>query len=201
MNRLALILMLATAAVQGEPSPTVHRLMDEPASMFDIGMLRLRQENSELWVPRLKARSAELSLLRKGEVFASESVVYNLKENRISIDVVLSGVPDEALCAKLLREYKDVISPLRIRSPDFAAVLFAGSFDHVNYSISGAPAKWHREIVDIVRVTVGIEEKLTPPEPGASAEYKALRELAGGRVLFCSGPLTSDEVSYTKHGF
>ena len=110
MTRAILVFMLIASSVSAEPSPTVNWLMDEPASLFDIGMLRLRQENDDRWLPRLSERISELSLLAKGEALQSSSVVYDIKENRITIGAMFKGRPDEGCCAEILAEYRDAIS-------------------------------------------------------------------------------------------
>lgn len=184
-----------------EPSPTISWLMNEPASMFDIGILRLRDQN-EQWKAELVEKMAEVGgfdALALNE--SSAGVVYVFEENRITIEVSFAGEPDEQACESLLGHYRSIIWGGDDRlSPEMATRFFANAFGHVNYSVGGAPPDWQERVAEIVRVTVGIQEEVTPSADD-SPELAALRQLAGGRTIFCTSPLTRDSVSFQKYGF
>jgi hypothetical protein len=194
-----------------EPSSTVRWLMNEPATMFDIGMLRLRDATVR-WQSELVARLDEIggfeTLVLKDS--SAGSAVYNFDENRITVTAMFTGTPDEQTCEAILGEYRAVMwlgerlsraasQPVAQSNLEFANNLFAGVFGHVNYEVAGAPAGWQDRIVETVLVTIGIEER---PSPVTGQESDlALRRLRGEKTLFCTSPLTRQDVSFQKFNF
>jgi hypothetical protein len=203
---LFIVISIQAPHVFASPSPEVNALMDEPVSMFDIGMLRLREQNIRHWEPKiipfLPRYNLEMQSVGRGDV------VYNIDSNLITISLMLYGNPEEAACKEILTEYRNIIANQHDdleaidkdtwkRMRDFSKTLFVSSFDHVNYSTRILPENWREEFVKIVLVTVGIGEKNKNDRIKGNQEY----ELMDGRILFCSSPLFSDEVSYEKIGF
>lgn len=201
MNRIMTLLVAALLAqpVFAEPSRTVDWLMDEPPSMFDFGMLRLRQANDSDWTPKLQEsmKSGKFELEEE-----SNGVVYDFDKNEIVIEVSFIGQADEQVCRDILRLYRDILDPPRLRknSPEMANAFLANEFDHINYDVTAYPQHWEKDIAGIMIVTVGIKEPTPPPVMDESPVYAALRELAGGKSIFCSTPILEYDVSYRKFG-
>ncbi|MEX0734323.1 MAG: hypothetical protein WDZ66_12170 [Steroidobacteraceae bacterium] len=170
--------------------------MNEPASVFDLGMLRLRQSNAEDWAPALQEKIQDLQLIP-----TSNGVVYDWNKNEISIGAYFEGMPTEKDCERVLRLYRDIISPFR-RSPgaeDFAVGMLAHFFSHINYS-TGAQSKGHeKELVGLMRFTVGIEEP-DKIDPTHDALMRALSKGSGAK-MFCTLTYFDDVASFTKFGF
>jgi hypothetical protein len=108
---LALMLMsifLLTMPVHTEPSRAVEQLMNEPASLFDIGMIRLRDVNYREWTPKLLESIREYNLLLSN--VSAGSAVYDFDKNRIMIGVYFIGNPNEETCSTILYIYKRIVS-------------------------------------------------------------------------------------------
>jgi hypothetical protein len=183
--------------------------MDEPASLFDIGILRLREQSAQRWEPKiipfLPRYNLEMQRLGQG------SVVYNIDSNLITISLVLYGNPEEAACKEILTQYRNIIAnqydDLEAIDKDtwnrmrgFSKTLFVSNFDYVNYSTGILSENWKEELVKIVLITVGIGEKNKNDRIKGNQEYQEY-ELMDGRSIFCSSPLFSDDVSYERIGF
>lgn len=175
------LLSMWTIPATAEPNKVVRWLMDEPASLFDISMIRMRIANETKWTPELIKRIEGKGLTIEPAFIGS--VVYTFDENRITIGASFVGTPAEETCASVLREYKNIIIP---SSDKFYITIFGSYFDHVNYSTEPRPHNFNTEISKLVQFTIGISDK-----PG----------LGGKKSIFCSCTIEKDNPSYKKFGF
>jgi len=167
-----------------EPSNSINWLMEEPASLFDIGILRLRDVNNKEWVPTLYENLKDPGLTLSKNY---SSVVYDLEKNRIIIEATFTGQPSEKLCAETLNKYLNIISPFRKEKDKQTAIyLLAFYFDHINYSKSNRPKDLDKNIVDIIDINVGIQEEGT---------------VGSNKSIFCGCGIFSDTISFIKFGF
>ncbi len=177
---IGLLLLCVTTDIRAEPSASIKWLMNEPASMFDLGMLRMRSSNKDFWTPELmeELHGEKLTL---GDLGVG-SVVYSWDENTISITAPLIGEATENKCKGALSKYKQIISPWFDES-----VLFGGftatAFEHINYANKSRPKDLNENLGKLLVLTVGISERL------------------GGKSIYCSSRLGSDVPSFVKFGF
>lgn len=169
--------LFSIASLNAEPTPSVEWLMNEPASLFDIGMMRLRDLNKTEWVPELMIEIDNLGLKLSN---TGESVVYDFEKNILSIGVCFIGNPTEQMCADILKKYKDIIAPPSFSSRSTLSLTIC--FNHINYSIIGHPKKLDNDILKIIEITVGISEK----------------DQLGSKSIFCSSGLFENTPSFQK---
>jgi len=91
-----------------EPPESFKSLINEPASLFDIGMMRMHISNKEEWIPRL-IENIQGENLTQGDL--SFPVYYNGGDNKIRITADFYGDPTEKKCERVLNEYKNIIVP------------------------------------------------------------------------------------------
>lgn len=135
-----------------DPASSARWLMDQPASLFDLGILRFRQRNKEEWTRELDLKSKDKGVLL--DDLGINNVVYNSDNNTISIMAAFI-VPyvenvDEKLCASILGEYKNIISRSRHDLPT--------AFDHIGYSDRARPKELNDNINKLLALTVRISE-------------------------------------------
>lgn len=184
-----LLVVLGPALVAAEPTPSVRWLMNEPASLFDIGMMRLGDANKFWWTPvaleEPSKRHLNLVLNDRGGV---GSAVYTWDENLITLDLPLLGTPSEALCSTALDIYKNVVSPhhadASASSRQMAMLLLTHFFDHVNYSSTRAPKDLHENLTNVIIFSVGISESRDPV----------------ANTIFCKNKLFDSVPTFTKYG-
>lgn len=199
---IAMFLALYAPFTIAEPTSTIRWLMNEPASLFDLGMLRLREMNRVLWIPKL------LPLLDEGNLKIDRvglgGVVYSWEKNRINISVSTNGKIDENTCRALLREYKNIIAnqyyslktdqKLRKKMVKSSESMLASTFDHVNHSSKSGPKRWREKVADIMTITVGIKEMID-----VSNEASQLAKLFDSKSIFCTTPLKQDDITISKY--
>ncbi|MDP8213046.1 MAG: hypothetical protein P9X22_07160 [Candidatus Zapsychrus exili] len=176
----AIFSLFSIASLNAEPIPSVEWLMNEPASLFDIGMMRLRDLNKTVWIPKLVEQTNSLGLTLKNPGLGS-GVVYDLEKNILSIGVYFIGNPTEQRCAEILKQYKAIIGhpkPLYLHPTTMC-------FGHINYSVTDYPKNIDDNILKIVKITVGISEK----------------DHLRSKSIYCSSGLFEDTPSFTKYGF
>jgi len=177
-----IIAVSAISNTEAAPSTSVKWLMNEPASLFDIGMVRMRIDNRERWTPELMKELNGKNL--KLDNFGVGSVVYNWDENIITIGVGLIGNPTEDLCKDALGKYKKVISPVS-KDSNLRYVFMSNDFEHINYTSKSRPKNMDENISKLFVFTVGISDK-----PGFE-----------GRTISCSSRFDSDTPTVKKFGF
>ena len=87
---LIFILSMTASPVRAEPSPAVQWLMNEPASVFDIGMMRLEQ--------KLKGYNKLLSKNAGGDTMIV--LWYLWKKNQLAIRIYYTGITPPLLIVK-----------------------------------------------------------------------------------------------------
>lgn len=101
-------LVLISNESRAEPPESFKYLINEPASLFDIGMMRMHISNKEEWIPRL-IENIQGENLTQGDL--SLPVYYNGGDNKIRITAGFYGDPTEKKCERVLNEYKNIIVP------------------------------------------------------------------------------------------
>jgi len=144
---VALLAMLSCAAPipsLAEPSPTVQYLMDEPASLFDLGMKSLNYSLSEG--------------MKDVDVFAG----YSWEENRIEITVYDVEVPDtipneKARCAKLVEQVKRHLAVVNGKTPMKISGLGI-YFSHTGYKNTKQPKNVATDLDAITTIRVHVSQ-------------------------------------------
>ena len=104
-----ILLFVGVANLQAELPSSIKWLMNEPASLFDIGMIQLRLQNQNQWTPALLKKIDKSDLALRDIGFGN--VVYNEYAHSITVGAYFVGKPDEKTCSILLEQYKDIIIP------------------------------------------------------------------------------------------
>jgi hypothetical protein len=160
-----------------DPASSTRWLMDQPASLFDLGILRLRQRNKEEWTPELDMKSKDKGILLDN--LGINNVVYNSDNNTIAIMAAFI-VPyvekvNEKLCASILGEYKNIISRSRNNLPT--------GFDHIGYSDRARPKDLNDNINKILVFTIRISEP----------------RVLGGKTISCSIGMDEESPHFQKN--
>lgn len=180
------LLTLSALSASAEPTPAVRWLMNEPASLFDIGMMRLREVNKLSWTPAFLAEITKRNLnLTHYERSWLGGAVYSWDDNIISIDVSLLGAPTEVLCSTALGIYKDVISPNRESSRELAVLFLTHFFDHINYNSARRPKDLHENLANVLIFSVGISDSRDP---------------ITNSTIFCTSKLFDSVPTFKKYG-
>jgi hypothetical protein len=174
---LLFLLFLNIPSGSAEPASSVRWLMDQPTSLFDLGMLRLRQRNKEEWTSELNMKSKDKGLLL--EDAGVNSVVYDSDKNIITILAAFSapyieGV-DEKFCASILVEYKNIIARYKKDIP--------AGFDHIGYPDHSRPKNLDENINKILVFTV----RLSQPR------------VLGGKTMSCSTGMDWEKPTFQKN--
>jgi len=183
MNKLiiAILLIIGTTNVNAEPSRSVEWLMDEPASLFDIGMIQMRMANQNQWTPELIKKISKHNLKEKDTGLGS--VVYNWEKNTIDIGAYFIGEPSESTCSAVLSEYKNIAIPKS--SGEMKYTFAASKFAHINYTSGKRPKSLDKDISNTFVYTVGISSQ----------------EGFGGKSIYCSSRIDESKPSFLKFGF
>ena len=184
--------LVSLGRVAAEPTPSVSWLMNEPASLFDIGMMRMRQNNHKWWIPELMEEIAGSGLkLWKVQL---ESVEYSWDDNEITISVYLLGPPKENICSQVLAKYKNKViaqtgktfgtTPEKLRKMlrEWAVKEVTSHFHHVNYTTKRRPKDLDENLLKIIVFVVVLSEA----------------ENFGGDTLLCKNKLFEDTPTYVK---
>lgn len=183
MKNILLVLILLSSISLAEPSRAVSWLMNEPASLFDIGMIQLRIKNTNEWVPKLVKNIAKYELKLKLSSTHSGEVVYNWDENRITIGASFIGNPSEKTCRAVLSEYQKILIP---RSSSLKYMFAAAPFSHINYSAK-RPTELSENISKIYKYSINISNK---------------ERTKGGRrkSIHCSSDIDENAPTFQKFG-
>lgn len=152
---LAAVICLATISpTRADPGPVVNWLMQEPASLFDLGMMRLHIEKFEWSNPRrtfneeMKAQYGDIPVYL---------VFYNWRENRIYVlgaiksqDLLLSKEEAKQVCKRIIGE----ISRLANVDPKTGTTngdhsIFADFFSHYDYENPKEPDNYKSKLDQI----------------------------------------------------
>ena len=166
---LAVVLCLANVnATRAEPGPVVNWLMNEPASLFDVGMLRL-----DLWISIWGEHPRIIEIKQR---FGSSSWAhpwYNFEENRIYVTIsVHDGIDvDNAGRKAVCRELIDFMSRQAVVDPTTGKYVddrlkvsaFAQRFEHRDYTKTSAPSDYQSRLdgIFVLRAFVGEDPRRT----------------------------------------
>ena len=143
---LGMLIGLATPKVShAEPNPAVQWLINEPASVFDIGMIYLDSF--------LKRR-----LANDGHAFA----IYDWKKNRISITATKEiKNPDELkkTCKLFLGYLRAIGGVYNGKTKSNLSSVFSVMFSHIGYQSSNQPKDLWVKLDNIFDLTVEISAK------------------------------------------
>lgn len=155
-----------------EPS-TLEWLANEPVTLFDLGMLRLREDLDDA-AQALTASESVSSEPRTG-------VFYQWRKREITAYVTLRERftdPTEAGCRETFKRVRDTLLADVPAGPRSAEVYLETLFTHPGFGNWGRPRRLGADLVEMVR----FEVTLLPPPPAH----------AGGRRVQCSGPLNTE---------
>lgn len=172
MRGLFVLVLCAGIAgsAKAEPGPVVNWLINEPASVFDVGMLRMQQLVRALEPPK------ELD-----ELFTL--VAYDWEENRIyirgsiakhnSINLLDPKQQVRALCGAFFDEIRKqaIVNPVTGQAI-FDHSSYSAQFAHIGYSSNSAPKNYRVKLDRIIVI-----------------EFKYPLGLEGVRPSVCTGPL------------
>ena len=184
---------LLTSPAKADPGPVVNWLVNEPASVFDIGMMQLRSHLKEMeseW--RLNPRKSAYGPIQF-------HAFYDLEINRIGIQGWLDfreGELDllersvvESVCDDFFRSIR-ISAGVSEHTGDIAPGISGGSFfsdffNHVGYINKSAPENYQRRLDRIFTITL---------------KYPTLRFYGTDRGprYTCSGPLLDTGFSMKK---
>ena len=145
MKRVLLFAILFATTTTGntEPTPAVRYLMNEPVTLFDLGMLRLEQLFGSFTVP--------------------VHVTYQWKENRIAIDVFLpSNMETKSVqkvrCKKVITGIKNIlmVNAQTGKPFSFSHSLLPELFSHVGFTSTDKPKNVAAELDTITEVSVRV---------------------------------------------
>ena len=177
---VAVVLCLANAnAIRADPGPVVNWLMDEPASLFDVGMSRLEREIERKFEIRDRQREV------------TSSVHYNWDRNRIYIwaNIFWLQKPKEDQMTKFKDDCKSMIGDLRqvgginrkTGGYNVTPSVYSWSFQHFGYQTTSAPEDFQTRLDKII--TLGV--------------LVAAMDFTEPRVQ-CRGPLVSNKVYFEE---
>ena len=137
--------VLGFSSAHAEPDPAVQWLIDEPSSLFDIGMIQL-----DSFVKR--------RLASEGHAFA----IYDWNTNRISITVTKEiKNPDELKeTCKLFMGYLRAIGGVyNGKTKNNSGSAFSIIFSHIGYQSSNQPKGLWVKLDNIIDLTVEVSAK------------------------------------------
>ena len=171
MKHIALALLLLPFTTMADPGPAIRYLMNEPASMFDIGMMRFKEMLDSLQHEPQEnyRRGAGKGGEETGLVFKSPE--YILADDLIYVEmyVVRSGGNLEKGCKTAIDELKRWVS-----------FLIMVPFNHHGYSMQNEPESWEDNLKS--RIQIGCKVV------GDNLEV----------ILYARSKLTEDAVFVTK---
>jgi len=168
-----------------EPPESFKSLMNEPASLFDIGMMRMHISNQEEWIPRLIENIQGENLTQEA---VSIPVRYNGGDNKVRITAIFYGDPTEKKCERVLNEYKNIIVPIGRQLvsgvPEARYIQLVGEFYSADrdHSSQVLPKDFGIDLGKSILVSVVIFEETPSVSPG--------------KVIHCSSGFESDVISF-----
>jgi hypothetical protein len=157
-------------AAAADASPTFEWLTREPATLFDLGLLRLRLEMDK--VARWLVDSGSVSGLPWSGAY------YDWRNRRVIAYVTIRERltdPTEAACRETFARIRDRLVEGVPSGPRSAEMVLETLFSHPGTGNWGRPRHLGRDLVELVR----FEVVLLPPPP----------EQAGGPRVSCAGRL------------
>jgi hypothetical protein len=150
------VLVLASFVGYSEPTPSVSWLMNEPVTLFDLGIWRLRLANDMSFVRLLTANPA---IKRYGFSAAGRSnVFYVWDDNEIVIMADLDGKSaTEEECVTTWNLYVMLITgvyPPGRSEPKDATAIMGHYFSHIGFKNSRRPDDLDRNLLNLFRFVV-----------------------------------------------
>ena len=153
---ISLMITLVPITLNAEPSPTVNYLMNEPATMFDLGMYRLEEYLNKYPFKSLKDEKG----IDVGIIFVS----YHWGENRIIIKAspyTESYISAKDMCKIMTNKIKTILGigeegVLSI----FTKKRIGNFFQHNNFRTKEEPYNFINEIEKIVEIRVEATRKV-----------------------------------------
>lgn len=159
MHKFSSLLLFSSILVNSlsaDPSNSVRTLMNEPATMFDIGMMRIRSDNHNTWIPKLLVKVKDMPI--KLDPNGGNSAVYSFEKNKINISATFIGKPSEETCKNVLKIYKEIIVPSPIIDQKDRNRFLAVQFDHINFSKTAKTDAYYEDMASLYEFTIGIHD-------------------------------------------
>lgn len=151
MKRLictTILLSIFATPVRAEPGPIVNWLMDEPSSLFDMGMWRLD-------------RQALISMKTVGVGLVGNrgfSTEYDWDSNRIRLNYFAINHPfNKTECKKTIMQARRVVGLVTDGVAALGHSYVANLFSHLGYSSNSAPKDYFQKLDNIIEITVTLD--------------------------------------------
>jgi hypothetical protein len=177
---LAVVLCLAnTNATRAEPGPVVNWLMNEPASLFDIGMLQL---TTTVWGWSDRKEIKQMSAQLGGTIWFAP--MYQFDENRIYVAASVSdavgidGAQRKAICKNLIEFMSRMALVDSVTGKPmmgFEHSGFSSEFAHLAYRSTSEPENYRVRLDRIFVLKAIINE---------SPQTTCRRDLLSNKVYF-----------------
>jgi hypothetical protein len=147
---LYIILIFSPGITLAEPTKAIHSLMTEPATLFDLGIVRLE------------------NLLKKTQTGALD-VSYDFQSNKIQISVIvtnrMSTQEKKSSKDKFLREIGHIIQTIRLDlgvnpstgEVDAGNTAFEDCFRHAGRNKNAGPANLREELYNMTEISVKVK--------------------------------------------
>jgi hypothetical protein len=143
----ALVVLVVSGGAKADPGPVVQWLMNEPASLFDLGMYRLEKDTERKKIPIFGTSSDIMH-------YAS----YDWNKNRIKVGYVAYVIPfTKILCKKYLNSARSTLGFVLGGEAVAGASISAKFFQHNGYHKKSQPNKHMNKLDQIITVTVALK--------------------------------------------
>lgn len=175
---LLVVFMVIPTTGYGEPSPTVRYLMDEPVTMFDWGLYRLRRIIDQFQFENLNLHNIH------------SYITYDWDQNRLRIVfyVQTKETVDKASSKKICKNITAKISSTfggEIRDKGLRRnISIATLFEHRAFENRDKPDNFMEEIEKITKIEVSVFTRKTINSPANIKILSCESPLIGGKPLF-----------------
>jgi hypothetical protein len=187
---VAIILLLLSESVMGSPPQVIQRLIDEPVTIFDLGMFRLNQQVIEF--TSIINKSMELPGPLNKNNFGEEvsflgTAYYDANNGRFVITYTLmqtTPVPNMAKIEDFFRKIFDLIR-LWYSRPE----VFGSAFSHYTDALE-KKEELAKELIKRVEIVITQSSQLLPTSSTLSQGPIKVE-----KIVRCQGALVSDQIS------
>jgi hypothetical protein len=189
---VAIILLLLSESVMGSPPQVIQRLIDEPATIFDLGMFRLNQQVSDF--TSIINQSMELPGPLNKKNFGEEVSFYGVayyddNKGKFVITYTLMQTTPVPNIAKIEDFFRKIFDLIRLRYS--SAEVFGSAFSHYTDALEKKEAL-AKELIKRVEIVITQSSQLLPtPSPLSQGPIKV------EKIVRCQGALVSDQISCT----
>jgi len=161
MKKLIFVLILFPTICFAEPTSSIRHLMNEPVSLFDLGMVRT--DDHLKWFCRQFDFSSAALFGDDTSAFCISG--YDYDKNRISLNILISDATDEIKLEDVKSEVKRIIDGLRKSfgvDPQIGklVITYVGDyFSHQGYSTTKERKISQIKMEDIVEIQLDIYSK------------------------------------------